>query len=91
MTVSSFRLSGGHLVAGYDTTFADMQAAVGYNVNNAADGTKADAASVLCWYEDVTLTPPLGRGEPKVTDAVAIYVYGRQVGASTVDRAPRRP
>jgi hypothetical protein len=90
MTVSSLRLSGGHLVAGYDTTFTDMQAAVGSGVD-AGDAIEADAASVLCWYEDVTLTPPYGRGEPKLTDAVAMYVDGQQVGASTVDRAPRRP
>jgi hypothetical protein len=91
MTVSSFRLSGGHLVAGYETTFTAMQAAVGSRVNDAADAIEADAASVLCWYDDVTLTPPFGRGEPKLTDAVAMYVDGQQVGASTVDRAPRRP
>lgn len=90
------RLDGGHLVAGYDTTAgaALTGAARLLGMPRAVSPLSKLSPSkpiVLCWYSDVTFTPPHGHGDPSRTGAVSVYVDGRGIAAMSVSAAPQRP
>jgi hypothetical protein len=90
------RLDGGHLVAGYDTTasaaltMAERVLGMPPAVSPLSKLTPTKPI-VLCWYSDVTFTPPRGHGNPSRTGAVSVYVDGRGIAAMSVSVAPQRP
>ena len=88
-TISSHRLSGGRLVAAYDVTFAEAQALIPDDSKMESEPAPA-AAAVVCWYEDTTLTPPMGAGDAE-TDAAMVYVDDQIFAVRSVDGPPERP
>lgn len=90
-TISSHRLSGGRLVAAYDTTYAKAQGSLMADDTELADQPAPEVATVVCWYSDTTLTPPMGMGEAEVTDAVSIHVDDQSLSAASVEGPPERP
>ena len=77
-------MSGGHLVAAYETTLWDALLALDIPDPGILHEDARDDATVMCWYEDVTnpTDSPL---------AVALYVNGQLFGASPHDGRPMRP
>jgi hypothetical protein len=93
-TTLNLRVGGGHLVAGYDTTVAELRGLLenGYDRVTIHRDVDPDADAVLCWYADLTLTPPFGRGNPRPAGGgLTVYVDGLRVGGGSTDATPRRP
>ncbi len=80
---TGMRLSGGRLVAGFDTTVGDLGELAG-------DHDEPDTPAVVCWYKDATFSGALG-GPPATTDVRTIYIDGEVVHAGMVDGAIQRP
>ena len=81
---SATRLVGGRLVAGFDTTVADLKELAGERKE------PGDTPAVMCWYEDVTFVG--GRDMPaSTTDALTVYIDGEIVHSRTTDGPVERP
>jgi hypothetical protein len=89
-SISSLRLSGGTLVAAYDTTYVGLEEVLGEE-DTMTNPPAPDTPVSLCWYEGASFVPPPEMGEPSVVDAVSWYVDRLPVGAASTTRDPHRP
>lgn len=78
------RTVGGTLVAGFDTTVADVMDLVGPH------DEAGDAPAVMCWYQDAEFLGAL-EAPAATTDVVTVYLDGQLVYSGTREGPAQRP